>query len=641
MKQTIGVFAHVDAGKTTFSESVLYLAKQIDKAGRVDSQNTIFDHNSMEKKRGMTIFSDIASFSWGDKVFQLIDTPGHTDFSAEMEQAISVLDVAILLIDGTAGIQSHTLTLDRLLKKNNIPTYLFINKLDLQTAELNKTFEMMKQQLRPNVYLVQVVSDLLTSQYLEWLCNYDDQLLAAYFAETVTNKLILSVTKRLIRDGTISIVGMGSALHHQGVEGFLDIISATISEVTLTEQAFSGIVYQVMFDGKDNRVTFIKCLNGELHKKDEIRVGDTVEKIHEIRLYTGKKYQLLESAKPGDIVGVTGLTCKVGTGLGKQEQTFQPTLVPLLRARLLLNDAPIHQVLACLKKIENQMPSLQVEYEALIQQISVRIMGKIQLEILQTIFAEIYQLNIEFGQARVIYKETIRKPVMGYGHFEPLRHYAEIHFKMLPSDRDELTFTSEVSTDQLGQQAQNIIASSLKARIQKGILTGSPLTKVHFILTMGAMHLEYSSKGDTREAAWRAIRQGLEKAESVLLEPWYTFTITVPTENMGRVLADIMRLFGRAEPPEIFSELTIIKGVGPVKTFIDYQEKIISFTKGKGAITLEYLDYLECHNATEVIAEIGYEKDRDLDYTSSSVFLSGPAGFEVKWDKVEEHLHYL
>ncbi|MGO2265569.1 GTP-binding protein [Vagococcus salmoninarum] len=641
MKRTIGIFAHVDAGKTTFSESLLYLSKQISQPGRVDNGNTVLDHNPLEKQRGITIFSDTALFSWGKNDFQLIDTPGHPDFSTEMEQTIAVLDLAILLISATDGVQSHTLTLYRLLKQKQIPVYIFINKCDLPTADLTKSLLSIREQLTPDYYVINDIADFARSEYQEWLCQFDDDLLEAYFAESLTTDMVLTATKRLITAKTITLVGTGSALKHQGTESFLDLINETSPWPLISETAFTGHVYQINYDQQDQRVTYLKCLSGHLTKKMEILVNGQLEKINDIRLYHGSKYHLVETAQAGDLVGVTGLKhSTVGSTLGATtDQNYQPSLLPLLRASVVLNDSPLHEVLKSLKKIEEQMPRLNVSFEPLIQQISVQIMGKIQLEILKAILATDYNLDVDFAQAQVIYQESIQEPVMGYAHFEPLRHYAEVHLELLPSEDEQLTFSSEVSLEQLNLPAQNLIAASLNSRLQKGLLTGSPLTKIHFILKKGAMHLEHSSKGDIREATWRAIRQGLEKADNVLLEPWYSFEITLPTASMGRVLTDIPRLHGQFEPPTILQDLAVITGIGPVATFIDYQEQLIAFTQGQGVMTLSYFDYLPCHNREEVIARIAYEKDRDLEYTSSSVFLKGPAGFEVKWFDVEKHLH--
>ncbi|MBE9388208.1 elongation factor G [Vagococcus salmoninarum] len=640
MKRTIGIFAHVDAGKTTFSESLLYLTKQIKEPGRVDNGNTVLDHNQLEQQRGITIFSDTALFSWGENDFQLIDTPGHPDFSAEMEQTIAVLDLAILLISATDGVQSHTLTLYRLLKKNQIPVYFFINKRDLPTADLTKSLLSITEQLTPDCCVINELADFTTMEYQEWLCQFDDDLLEAYFAESLTTDSVLATTQRLITAGKITLVGTGSALKHQGIESFFNVINQTSPWPLTSETTFTGQVYQINYDQQDQRVTYLKCLSGRLEKKMEILVNGQLEKINEIRLYSGSKYQLVETALPGDLVGVTGLKhSTVGTTLGLTTQVYQPSLLPLLRASVVLKDSPLHEVLKSLKKIEEQMPRLNVSFEPLIQQISVHIMGKIQLEILKAILATDYGLDVDFAQAQVIYQESIQEPVMGYAHFEPLRHYAEVHLQLLPSEHEQLTFSSDVSLEQLNLPAQNLIGASLHSRLQKGMLTGSPLTKIHVILKNGAMHLEHSSKGDIREATWRAIRQGLEKADNVLLEPWYAFEITLPTTSMGRVLTDIPRLHGHFDPPTILQDLAIITGLGPVATFIDYQEELIAFTQGLGVMTLTYHDYLPCHNREEVIAKIAYEKERDLEYTSSSVFLKGPAGFEVKWFDVEEYLH--
>lgn len=559
-----------------------------------------------------------------------------------MEQTLSVIDYAILLINGTDGVQSHTLTLQRLLLKNSIPTYYFVNKLDLATANFSFSFKKIQEDLNQNIFYLKNKESLFSIEYVEWLTNYDDKLLEDYLNETITNNQIISTTQALVKDCKISLVGCGSALKNNGIVDFLDVLSVTTSAVFSDETSFSGTVYKIMFDDKNTRITFLKCLNGNLKKKDEITVNKHVEKIHDIRLYSGNKFQSIEQAVSGDIVGVTGLVhSQIGKGVGNNGPDFNTTIIPLLKSAVILKKAPVNKVLSSLKQIEQQIPSLQVDYEPLIQQISVSIMGGIQIEILKHILENDFDLDIDFAKAKVIYKESIRSTVQGYGHFEPLRHYAEIHLQMTPSEKNGLSFSSLVSQDQLNIHAQNIVEASINSRIQKGILTGSPLTKIHFTLTFGAMHVEYNSKGDTREATWRAIRQGLEQSESILLEPWYKFEIIVPMEMIGLILSDIKHLHGTFDTPQVSSNnMAIIQGIGPVSSFMNYHEKLVASTKGLGTISLTFFDYLECHNSEEIISEIGYDKDRDIEYSSSSIFLSGSTGIEIKWEKVKDFLHF-
>ena len=640
MKSTIGVFAHVDAGKTTFCEALLYTTGRVQTPGRVDFQSALLDYNRVEKQRGITVFSDMAHFCYEGKHFQLIDTPGHTDFAGEMEQTLPVLDAAILLLNGTNGVQSHTLTLYRLLNEHAIPVYFFINKMDLDTADLAKSLDSIKKQLTPHVFFLSSPNALQSKEFTEWLCDYNDELFAAYLEDRADFSLVLKVAEQQIRQGNLSLVMAGSALQQQGVSQLLKVLALTQSEQAGNpSKPFAGLVYKVGFDAQGNRVTFLKCVDGSLQVKDEIAVGDATEKVHEIRQYFGKDYVSLRAALAGDIVGVTGVSLATpGMGIGASNTQHSPALLPTLRVAV-LSEAPHVVLRQCLAKIEAQMPLLAPEFQQSTQQFTVYVMGTVQLEILQAIFREDYQLQVEFGEYQVVYQETIAAPCMGYGHFEPLRHYAEVHLKMEPSRGKGLSFSSAVSTDILPQQSQNLIENSIFSKEHKGVLTGSPITNIHFTLTAGAVHLKHTSGGDLREATWRAIRQGLEQADSLLLEPWYQFEITVPTEMLGRVLSDIARLNGTFQSPESTEAFSTVRGKGSVRAFLEYPQELLAFTKGLGVITLTFFDYLPANHPEQIIQDIGYEKERDLDNPSSSVFCAKGAGFEVKWDEVEAYLH--
>ena len=639
MKITLGVFAHVDAGKTTFCESLLYQTNYLGALGRVDHGNTLLDHDALEKKRGITIFSDIASFSHAGQDYCLIDTPGHIDFSAEMERALSVLDAAILLISAADGVQSHTITLCRLLREKEIPIYIFINKTD-QVSTIDYMDDI-RAKLRINSRLIINADELCSDEFVQWLCEYDDELMQRYLDDKADPEFVLECLKSHIRKGNIALAVPGSALHQKGVMEMLGVIGKTLSIDKKSETDFAARVFKVIYDKKGTKVTFLKCLSGSLTIRDEVIYKDgNREKITEIRSYQGKSYTNINTCYPGDVVGVTGPALALpGMGLGMCDDIPAPMLRPALKAAVLLNNNPYNTAMECLRKLEAQDPLLEVSYEPSIQEISVCIMGKIQLEVLKDIILERFGLNVDFSDCNVVYKETLAKPMMGYGHFEPLRHYAEVHLRLEPNPNGGLAFTSEMHIDQLAKQYQNLIHQSVMERDHKGILTGSSLTDIRFVLTNGAIHKEHTSGGDLREATWRAVRQGMEKAESVLLEPYYEFLIDVDTSSVGRVLTDITKLHGTFTPPETIGERSRIKGNGPVERFLNYQAELLSFTKGTGAISLSFLGYFPCHNPQEVVERIGYQKERDMENTSSSVFCAKGAGFEVKWDEVEGYLH--
>jgi len=658
MKITLGVFAHVDAGKTTFCECLLYQTNCVDTFGRVDHGSALMDHDALERRRGITIFSDIASFSHAGQDYCLIDTPGHIDFSAEMERALSILDAAILLISAADGVQSHTMTVCRLLKEKGIPIYIFINKIDQEGVNIPACMDDVRTKLHLNSILINGPQDLNNDELVQWLCEYDDELMQRYLDDDVDPAHIIKCAKRQIRNGAAALAIPGSALHQKGVMEILDVIGKTLSLDEATNMApdkdktlsdnFTARVFKVIHDAKGTKITFIKCLSGSLAVRNEILYGDGLrEKVTEIRNYQGKSYTNINTCHPGDIVGIAGLTMALpGMGLSMGTGTDLninhipvPVLRPALKAAVLPCDNTYDTVMDCLRKLEAQDPLLEVSYEPSIQEISVCIMGKIQLEVLKDLILERFGLHIDFSDCHVVYKETVAKPVMGYGHFEPLRHYAEVHLRLEPNPHGGLVFASEVHVDRLAKQYQNLIRHSVMERDHKGILTGSSLTDIRFVLTNGAVHEKHTHGGDLREATWRAVRQGMEKAKSVLLEPYYQFLIDVDTASVGRVLSDITRLHGVFDPPEAIGERSRIKGSGPVEKFLNYPAELLSFTKGTGAITLSFSGYFPCHNPDEVTERISYRKERDMENTSSSVFCAKGAGFEVKWDEAEDYMH--
>lgn len=636
MKITIGVYAHVDAGKTTFSEALLYECKTITAVGRVDKQNTLLDYHDIERNKGITVFSDTSHFSYQQQAYQLLDTPGHTDLIAEMEQTLPVVDIAILVINGNDGVQSHTLTLYRMLKRRNIPTYIFINKLDSQTSDLQNCLNGINDYLTTDTYYLENLTDLTSPQYLDWLANYDESILEAVLEESVTAELALAATQRVIQTGNAHLIMGGSALKQTGITDFMALIYQTFKPNTAAVNAnFGAYVYKIIYNEKNERITLLKLMTGQLEPRTSLNIAENIEKINELRVYSGANYQQINHASAGDIIGVTGLkTSTIGMGLGQYQPDFALTKKPMLRATI-TSDTPFdNNFYQVIQRIQEQMPLIQLHFPKDTSMIYIDFVGKIQLEVFEDLLRQTSDYNVNFSEYTVLYKETITDEVLGYGHYEPLGHYADIRLRLSPSDQPGLTFSSEVPLETLSKQAQNIIEDSLYARPQLGVLTGSPLTKVHITLLDGKLSLIHTSKGDERAATWRAIRQGLEQAKSQVLEPWYTFEIIVPTDYIGRILSDIPKLHGRFNPPIINGDVCTITGEGPVSDFAQYPEALASLSKGKGSIQFDFYDYLPCYDEAAVIEKIGYEKDRDLDYTSSSILFKKGAGYEVKWDEV-------
>ncbi len=644
MKKTIGILAHVDAGKTTFSEQILYHTNSIRSRGRVDHKNSFLDSHSIEKERGITIFSDQAIFEIGESTYYLLDTPGHLDFSAEMERTLSVLDYAILLISGVEGIQGHTETIWSLLKKYNVPTFFFVNKMDRTGANLENILEEIKEDLTSDICYIDKINNL-DEEVIEFISERDDILLERYFNGDYNEKEWIERLKSLIKENKIFPCLSGSALQDEGITKFLEIFNdLTISEYDEKED-FSGRVYKIKYDNNGTRLTFIKALSGSLKVRDEISYGkdaEVIEKVSSIRIYNGNKFSSVDKVTAGDIFAVTGLTmAKAGEGLGLLKDNITFNMVPTLVSKVIFDKSNnIKDVLRYFRILESEDPALNVFWNEALQEIQVSIMGKIQLEVLKEVVEERFSLKVEFGPCEIMYKETIEDKTYGYGHFEPLKHYAEVHLKLEPNNRGQgITFENKCHADDLTTGHQNLIKTHIFEREHHGLLTGSPITDMKFTLLTGRAHNKHTEGGDFREATYRAIRQGLEKTKNILLEPYYKFKIDVDLEYMGRIISDIQRLNGSFNPPETKLSKVTITGRGPVSTFMDYSSEILTFTKGKGNINLIFDGYDLCHNTEEVIERLGYNKNADIEYSSSSIFCSKGEGFVVPWDKVEEYIH--
>ena len=648
MKKTFGIFAHVDAGKTTFSEQILYYTKSIRKKGRVDYKEAFLDSQKVEKERGITVFSDVGTFSYDGDTYYLIDTPGHIDFSPEMERTLSILDYAILVVSAVEGIQGHTETLWNLLKNRKIPTFIFINKIDRVGADVNKVYQQLKRRFSEDICLLSNNSlTNLSDEEIEFIAGKDEELLNLYFEDNYNNQLWINKLKFLVKERQIFVASSGSALLDQGVKEFLDIFNKlTMTNYELAD-IFTGKVFKIRYDEKGTRITYIKALSGLLKVKDELVYnlnGEEIrEKVNEIRAYNGVKYEIKDVASAGEVFAVTGISnMKAGMGIGIEDST-EEEMIPTLTAKVLYDSTVnIKEVLKYLKILESEEKTLNVQYDEILKEMHINVMGKIQLEVLKEIIQERFNLNVEFDKPEILYKETIGNEVNGYGHFEPLRHYAEVHLKLLPGVRGEgIVFENRCHNDYLTPGQQNLIKTHIFEKKHRGILTGSEIDDIKVILITGRAHIKHTEGGDFREATKRALRQGLDSAENILLEPYYNFKIEVDNQLLGRVLSDVQKMNGTFNEQQSVGDRVIITGRGPVATFMDYSLEFQALSKGKGGLSLMYGGYDVCHNAEEVIERIGYNKDADPEYTSSSIFCAKGVGYSVKGDEVVNYMHCL
>ena len=631
----VGLLAHVDAGKTTLSESILYQSGAIRNLGRVDHQDAFLDTDEMERERGITIFSKQAVLTWKDTEITLLDTPGHVDFSAEMERVLQVLDCAVLVISGADGVQGHTETLWKLLTRYGIPVFLFVNKMDQDGTDCGKLLADLKSRFSEGCIDFGRV-ETGAEDAIEEIAVCDEQTMEEYLEKGSVAAVSI---RRLVAERKIFPCYFGSALHLQGVEELMNGI-CTYQMQKEYPAAFGAKVYKIARDGQGNRLTYLKVTGGTLKVKDVI--GENGDKVNQIRVYSGEKYELLSEADAGKVCAVTGLAeTYPGQGLGAEKDSELPILEPVLTYRIILpDDCNVHTMLRDLKLLEEEEPELHVVWIEKSQEIHVQLMGDVQIEILQRIIKERFGVLVEFGEGSIVYKETIAAPVEGVGHFEPLRHYAEVHLRLEPGERGSgIQFDSECSEDVLDRNWQRLVLTHLEEKEHKGVLTGSVITDMKITLTSGKAHLKHTEGGDFRQATYRAVRQGLKKAESVLLEPYYEFRIELPSENVGRAMTDIQNRFGKFEAPETLGEMTVLTGIAPVSTLSGYQKDVIAYTGGRGRISLTLKGYDLCHNQEEVVAARGYDSELDLANPTGSVFCAHGAGFVVDWDEVEEYMH--
>ena len=638
-KLVIGILAHVDAGKTTLSEGLLYLAGALRRRGRVDHKDAFLDTDAIERERGITIFSKQAVFPLGDDVqVTLLDTPGHVDFSAEMERTLQVLDYAILVVSGTDGVQGHTLTLWQLLARRHIPTFLFINKMDLPGADRAALLADLQTQLSDGCIDFSDTPDAL----YEALATTDEDLLDRYLSgEMPTDAQIAG----LIEARRVFPCFFGAALPLDGVQEFLDGL-ARFAQVPDYPDDFAARVFKITRDEQGARLTHLKVTGGSLTVRGlvsgETRGENWQEKVSQIRIYSGTRFQTTDRADAGTVCAVTGLTQTYpGQALGADPGGESAVLEPVLTYRVLPPDGcDHHTLLQKLRLIEEEDPLLRVLWSEALEEIHIQLMGQVQLEVLTRLMEERFGLTVTFDQGNIVYKETIAQPVIGIGHFEPLRHYAEVHLLIEPAERGSgITLDTRCPADQLDPSYQRLILTHLAEREHPGVLTGAPLTDVKITVLAGRSHVKHTEGGDFRQATYRAVRQGLMQAESILLEPWYAFTLRVPQGNVGRAMTDIQRMSGTFESPTQQGEFAVLTGEIPVASVRGYAAEVTAYTSGRGQLSCTLLGYRPCHNADEVIQASGYDPDRDVDNPTGSVFCAHGAGYLVPWDEVPAHAH--
>jgi len=634
-KLAVGILAHVDAGKTTLSEAMLYTGGAIRQMGRVDKGDAFLDTYELEKKRGITIFSKQALLRWHDMEITLLDTPGHVDFSAEMERTLQVLDYAILVISGLDGVQGHTKTLWRLLARYRIPVFLFVNKMDLagdrageRKAEL---LEGLKRELDGSCV---DFGETGCESFYENVAVGSEAALEQFLENAAIEDCLI---RRMIREREIFPCFFGSALKLDGVEEFMAGLESYM-EMPEYPEAFGAKVFKIGRDNQGNRLTYLKVTGGRLCVKDVI--GE--EKVNQLRIYSGEKFEAVKEAEAGTVCAAAGLTKTApGKGLGIEEASAMPVLEPVLTYRIVLpEEVDAAAMLPKLVQLEEEEPELHITWEEEKKEIHAQIMGEIQMEILKSLISERFGVDVRFGERSIVYKETIADTVEGVGHFEPLRHYAEVHLLLEPGEPGSgLSFSTACSEDLLSRNWQRLVLTHLEEKEHRGVLTGSPITDMKITLVSGRAHVKHTEGGDFRQSVYRAVRQGLRQAQSVLLEPFYDFTLEIPDRFIGRAMTDLERMHGSFEAPMIEGETAVLKGSAPVACLDGYQSEVTAYTGGRGRLTCVLKGYGPCHNTEEVVAAMDYDPDGDLENPCGSVFCSHGAGFVVDWDEVPDYMH--
>ena len=660
MKRIVtGILAHVDAGKTTLSEALLYTTGNVRKLGRVDHGDAFLDTNTMERQRGITIFTEPAIIATPNLTLTLLDTPGHVDFSAEMERTLAVLDYAILVISGADGIQGHTETLWRLLKRYNVPTFIFINKMDAPAADKTKLLNQLKKRFSDGCIDFTGAHDdnAALADVMEDIAMQSETAMELYLESgTIQDETI----REMIADRVLFPCFFGSALKMDGIDEFVAGFERYVREPEYDSE-FGARIYKVSHDAQGNRLTWLKVTGGEFKAKTMLsgtaRVGADLgeskidddgmwhEKADQVRVYSGAKFTTVDSVVAGTVCAVTGLTRTFpGAGLGKEPDGVNPVLQPVLTYTLLPGECDIHACLVALREFEDEDPLLHVVWQPHLEEVHLQLMGAVQLEVIQQMMHDRFGLDVSFGPGGILYKETIAHPVEGVGHFEPLRHYAETHVLLEPLPAGiGMRFASVCSEDVLDRNWQRLILQHCREREHLGVLTGSPITDMKITLLVGRAHLKHTEGGDFRQATYRAIRQGLmeakERGDCRLLEPWYGFRLEVPQDMVGHAMADIQRMSGSFDTPSGDGEYMVLEGEAPVAQMRDYAMDVNAYTHGRGHLSCVFAGYRPCHNADEVIEQSAYEPESDLENTPDSVFCAHGAGYPVKWYKVPEFMH--
>ena len=632
---TVGILAHVDAGKTTLSEALLYTAGALRKLGRVDHADAFLDTDPQERERGITIFSKQARLTWKNCAITLLDTPGHVDFSGETERTLPVLDAAILVVSGTDGVQGHTRTLWRLLRKNHVPTFLFVNKTDLPGVSRTARMQELKSLLSAEC------ADFTGTDWQEQAAAESESALESFLS---SGTIPAEEVTELIREEKLFPCLFGAALRLDGVEKLLDTL-VTYAPTKPAGDTFGARVYKISRDAQGARLTWLRVTGGELRARETVRIptdsGEIEEKIHQLRLYSGEKFELADSVPAGTVCAVTGLTAaRTGDALGAERGKSAAMLEPVFTYRVHADKADAHTVLEKLRILEEEDPLLHVVFDDTAKEIRVQLMGEVQLEILENLCRSRFGLEISFDEGGILYRETIAAPVEGVGHYEPLRHYAEVHLILSPLERGRgLVFESTCSTDDLDLNWQRLILTHLAEKEHRGVLTGSPITDMKITLAAGRAHLKHTEGGDFRQATYRAVRQGLMRAESILLEPWYDLRLELPTDCVGRAMADIQRMGGRFDPPVPENGISLLTASAPVAECASYAREVTAYTRGQGRISMTLRGYEPCRDMQRVVEEIGYDPSRDIANPPDSVFCAHGAGFTVPWNEVEQHMH--
>lgn len=655
----IGILAHVDAGKTTLSEALLYATGSVRKLGRVDHGDAFLDTNTMERQRGITIFTEPAIITTPDLTLTLLDTPGHVDFSAEMERTLAVLDYAILVISGADGIQGHTETLWRLLKRYNVPTFIFINKMDAPAADKTKLLQQLKKRFSDGCvdFTGSHNGTEALADVMEDIAMQSETAMESYLEEgTIPDETI----RELIAERALFPCFFGSALKMEGIDEFIAGFEWYVREPEYGGE-FGARIYKVSHDSQGNRLTWLKVTGGEFKAKTmlsgtarvgsdpgESKIGDDGlwhEKADQVRVYSGAKFSTVDSVVAGTVCAVTGLTRTFpSAGLGKEPDGVNPVLQPVLTYTLEPGECDIHKCLVALRELEDEDPLLHVVWQSRLEEVHLQLMGAVQLEVIQQIMHDRFGLDVTFGPGSILYKETIAAPVEGIGHFEPLRHYAETHVLLEPLPQGSgMAYATVCSEDVLDRNWQRLIMQHFQEREHLGVLTGSPITDMRITLLTGRAHLKHTEGGDFRQATYRAIRQGLmeakKKGDCRLLEPWYGFRLEVPQDMVGHAMADIQRMSGTFDTPTGDGEYMVLNGTAPVSEMRDYAMDVNAYTHGRGHLSCVFAGYQPCHNADEVIENMAYDPESDLENTPDSVFCAHGAGYPVKWYKVPEFMH--